>query len=85
MWGCPDLISKSLIFISTGSNDLFEYADCSGHWCKHNDTEFLQSLVASYTRFLKVFKAGGFNLHMHICFSPNEMLHKFIQELHRRF
>nr|CAB3487931.1 unnamed protein product [Digitaria exilis] len=59
MWGRADLISKSLIFINTGSNDLFEYTDCKGHRCKHNDTEFLQSLVASYAIFLKDLYGAG--------------------------
>jgi hypothetical protein len=53
-WGRADLISKSLIFISTGSNDLFEYTDFPDHNSNRNDTVFLESLVASYTSFLKV-------------------------------
>jgi len=52
-WGRADLMSKSLIFINTGSNDLFEYT-FSDHNCSRNDTEFLQSLVASYRSFLMV-------------------------------
>jgi hypothetical protein len=54
MVGSADLISRSLIFISTGNNDLFECADFSNHSCHDNYTEFLQSLVASYTKFVKV-------------------------------
>lgn len=51
-----DLLSKSLIFISTGSNDLFEYIDLGP---RSNDTEFLQSLVASYATFLKDLYGAG--------------------------
>jgi hypothetical protein len=55
----PDVISKSLVFISVGSNDLFEYAD---HYIteanisspSRNDTAFLQELIASYTSYVKV-------------------------------
>lgn len=46
-----DLLSESLFFISTGSNDLFEYADIGP---QNNDTELLQGLVASYAAYLKV-------------------------------
>lgn len=46
-----DLLSESLFFISTGSNDLFEYADIGP---QNNDTELLQGLVASYATYLKV-------------------------------
>jgi hypothetical protein len=52
-----DIISKSLFFISVGSNDLFEYAD---HFTvatgdpRRNDTEFLQCLVAYYAGYVKV-------------------------------
>jgi hypothetical protein len=46
-----DLLSQSLFFISTGSNDLFEYADIGP---QNNDTELLQGLVASYAAYLKV-------------------------------
>lgn len=51
--GTADLISRSLIFINTGSNDLFEYTDFPSNTTR-NDTEFLQSLVASYKGHLKV-------------------------------
>ena len=46
-----DLLSKSLFFISAGSNDLFEYIDIGP---QTNDTELLQSLVASYAAYLRV-------------------------------
>ncbi|CAL5030577.1 unnamed protein product [Urochloa decumbens] len=59
MWGHADLISRSLIFINTGNNDLFEYTDFKDHNCDHNNREFLQSLVASYTRFLKDLYGAG--------------------------
>ncbi|PAN39578.1 hypothetical protein PAHAL_7G253000 [Panicum hallii] len=58
-WGRADLISKSLIFISTGSNDLFEYTDFPDHNSNRNDTVFLESLVASYTSFLKELYGAG--------------------------
>ncbi|XP_066343594.1 GDSL esterase/lipase At4g16230-like [Miscanthus floridulus] len=45
-----DLLSKSLFFITTGSNDLFEYIDIGP---QTNDTELLQSLVASYAAYLR--------------------------------
>ncbi|KAG2567995.1 GDSL esterase/lipase At5g55050-like [Panicum virgatum] len=57
-WGRADLMSKSLIFINTGSNDLFEYT-FSDHNCSRNDTEFLQSLVASYRSFLMDLYGAG--------------------------
>lgn len=47
-----DVISKSLFFISAGSNDLFEYA--YSQQPNRNDTEFLQLLVVSYSKHLKV-------------------------------
>ena len=47
-----DLISKSLVFISVGSNDLFEYIDFPPA-PNRNDTQFLQDLVASYTCYVK--------------------------------
>jgi hypothetical protein len=43
-------LSRSIFFISTGSNDLFEYSLSS----RGNDWQFLQSLVASYKQYLKV-------------------------------
>ena len=56
-----DLISKSLVFISVGSNDLFEYADHliteannTSSSAIRNDTAFLQGLIASYTSNVKV-------------------------------
>ncbi|KAJ1272287.1 hypothetical protein BS78_06G190600 [Paspalum vaginatum] len=55
--GSADLLSKSLIFISTGSNDLFEYIDLR---LGSNDTEFLHGLVASYAAYLKdLYRAGA--------------------------
>ncbi|RCV34937.1 hypothetical protein SETIT_7G198400v2 [Setaria italica] len=58
-----DLISKSLIFISVGSNDLFEYADnftqANVSDPSRNDTEFLQRLIASYTGYVKDLYAAG--------------------------
>nr|XP_034606050.1 GDSL esterase/lipase At5g55050-like [Setaria viridis]TKW05956.1 hypothetical protein SEVIR_7G210300v2 [Setaria viridis] len=59
MWGHADLISRSLILINTGNNDLFECTDFPDHNCHRNDTEFLQGLVASYTRFLKDLYGAG--------------------------
>ncbi|CAL5025971.1 unnamed protein product [Urochloa decumbens] len=54
-----DLISKSLFFISVGSNDLFEYSD-SPQAHDRNDTQlFLQDLVASYTSHIKDLYAAG--------------------------
>jgi hypothetical protein len=47
-----DLISKSLFFISVGSNDLFEYSD-SLPAPGRNDTQFLLDLVANYTAYVK--------------------------------
>jgi len=44
-------LSKSLFFISAGSNDLFEYIDLGPH---DNDTKLLQDLVASYAAYLRV-------------------------------
>jgi len=56
-----DLISKSLVFISVGSNDLFEYADHliteannTSSSAIRNDTAFLQGLIASYKSNVKV-------------------------------
>ncbi|XP_020401108.1 GDSL esterase/lipase At5g55050 [Zea mays] len=51
-----DLLSQSLFFISTGSNDLFEYADIGP---QNNDTELLQGLVASYAAYLKDLYSAG--------------------------
>ncbi|CAN6276594.1 unnamed protein product [Urochloa humidicola] len=54
-------ISKSLILISAGSNDLFEYADFAVTHpnTSRNDTEFLQGLIASYTGYVKELYAAG--------------------------
>ncbi|KAL6882630.1 hypothetical protein ACP4OV_011320 [Aristida adscensionis] len=57
LWGskdqaAADRISKSLIFISVGSNDLFEYSDATPDPSR-DDAEFLQGLVTSYTSYLK--------------------------------
>jgi len=46
------LISRSLFFISVGSNDLFEYIDFPPA-PNRNDTQFLQDLVAAYTCYVK--------------------------------
>ncbi|XP_062224886.1 GDSL esterase/lipase At5g55050-like [Phragmites australis] len=53
-----DLVSKSLFFISAGSNDLFEYTDAPPV-PNRNGTEFLQRLVASYTAYLKDLYGAG--------------------------
>jgi hypothetical protein len=45
------LLSKSLFFISAGSNDLFVYSDIGP---QNNDTELLQGLVSSYAAYLRV-------------------------------
>ncbi|KAM0865658.1 hypothetical protein ACQ4PT_043127 [Festuca glaucescens] len=42
-------LSKSIFFISTGSNDIFEYS-----FSRSNDRQFLLGLVASYKYYLKV-------------------------------
>ncbi|XP_062224887.1 GDSL esterase/lipase At5g55050-like [Phragmites australis] len=52
-----DLVTKSLFFISVGSNDLFEHADITVD--NRNDTEFLQLLVASYSSYLKDLHRAG--------------------------
>jgi signal transduction protein with GAF and PtsI domain len=50
-----DLISRSLVFISVGSNDLFEYVDGNATSCPNrNDTAFLEGLVATYKSYLQV-------------------------------
>ncbi|KAF8656431.1 hypothetical protein HU200_060704 [Digitaria exilis] len=58
-----DLVSESLIFISVGSNDLFEYADyitkANISSSNRNDTEYLQGLIASYTSYIKELYAAG--------------------------
>ncbi|KAF8702465.1 hypothetical protein HU200_032843 [Digitaria exilis] len=58
-----DLVSESLIFISVGSNDLFEYADyitkANISSSNRNDTEYLQGLIASYTSYIKALYAAG--------------------------
>lgn len=52
------LVSRSLVFISVGSNDLFEYsdffADPKNRNVSRNDTAFLGGLVALYTAYVKV-------------------------------
>ena len=49
------LVSRSLVFISVGSNDLFEYVDGNATSCPgRNDTKFLQGLVAAYRGYLQV-------------------------------
>ncbi|KAI4981048.1 GDSL esterase/lipase At2g04570-like [Hordeum vulgare subsp. vulgare] len=42
------LLSKSIFFISTGSNDMFEYS-----FSRSNDRKFLLGLVAAYKHYLK--------------------------------
>ncbi|XP_037447732.1 GDSL esterase/lipase At1g29660-like [Triticum dicoccoides] len=42
------LLSKSIFFISTGSNDVFEYS-----FSRSNDRKFLAGLVAAYKDYLK--------------------------------
>ncbi|KAM0882667.1 hypothetical protein ACQ4PT_032173 [Festuca glaucescens] len=55
-----DLVSRSLVFISVGSNDLFEYAGSNATSCPNrNDTGFLQGLVASYRIYLQALYATG--------------------------
>ena len=44
-----NFLSKSIFFISTGSNDMFEYS-----LSPSNDRQFLLGLVASYKHHLKV-------------------------------
>ncbi|TVU14893.1 hypothetical protein EJB05_38390, partial [Eragrostis curvula] len=51
-------VSESLFFISTGSNDLFEYIDFKAPK-NRNDTEFLQQLVAFYSDHLKGLYGAG--------------------------
>lgn len=51
-----DVLSKSLFFISAGSNDLFEYIDIGP---QYNDTDLLQSLVASYSAYLRDLYGAG--------------------------
>ncbi|KAK1684631.1 hypothetical protein QYE76_045479 [Lolium multiflorum] len=55
-----DLISRSLVFISVGSNDLFEYVDGNATLSpSRNDTAFLQGLVAAYKSYLQELYAAG--------------------------
>jgi len=49
-----NFLSKSIFFISTGSNDMFEYSSSRG-----NDTEFLLGLVASYKYHLNALYRMG--------------------------
>ncbi|KAF7017790.1 hypothetical protein CFC21_031164 [Triticum aestivum] len=57
--GSYDLISRSLFFISVGSNDLFEYADAKNPPPNRNDTAFLKCLVDSYRTYLQELYALG--------------------------
>ncbi|XP_037482337.1 GDSL esterase/lipase At5g55050-like [Triticum dicoccoides] len=54
-----DLISRSLFFISVGSNDLFEYAHAKNPPPNRNDTAFLKCLVDSYKTYLQELHALG--------------------------
>ncbi|XP_047063962.1 GDSL esterase/lipase At5g45670-like [Lolium rigidum] len=55
-----DLVSRSLVFISVGSNDLFEYVGGNATSCPNrNDTAFLQGLVAAYRSYLQELYAAG--------------------------
>ncbi|KAM0846274.1 hypothetical protein ACQ4PT_055765 [Festuca glaucescens] len=55
-----DLVSRSLVFISVGSNDLFEYVGGNATSCPNrNDTAFLQGLVAAYRSNLQELYAAG--------------------------
>jgi hypothetical protein len=50
-----DLISRSLVFVSVGSNDLFEYVDGNATLSpSRNDTAFLEGLVGTYKCYLQV-------------------------------
>lgn len=59
----PGLVSESLVFISVGSNDLFEYsdffADPKNRNVSRNDTAFLGGLVALYATYVKDLYAAG--------------------------
>uniref|UniRef100_A0ACD5UTC8 Uncharacterized protein n=1 Tax=Avena sativa TaxID=4498 RepID=A0ACD5UTC8_AVESA len=58
--GSYDLVSRSLVFISVGSNDLFEYAGGNATLAPNrNDTAFLEGLVASYRSYLQELYAAG--------------------------
>lgn len=63
----PGLVSESLVFISVGSNDLFEYsdffADPRNRNASRNDAAFLQVLVALYAAYVKV-RYGAY-IHIH--------------------
>jgi lysophospholipase L1-like esterase len=55
-----DLVSRSLVFISVGSNDLFEYVGGNATSCPNrNDTAFLQGLVAAYRSYLQELYTAG--------------------------
>ncbi|KAE8794376.1 GDSL esterase/lipase [Hordeum vulgare] len=54
-----DLISRSLFFLSVGSNDLFEYADDKNPPPHRDDTAFLKCLVDSYKTYLQELYAAG--------------------------
>jgi hypothetical protein len=50
-----EIVSRSLAFISVGSNDLFEYVDGNATLSpSRNDTAFLGGLVATYKSYLQV-------------------------------
>jgi hypothetical protein len=50
-----DIVSRSVVFISVGSNDLFEYAGSNATSSpSRNDTAFLGGLVATYRSYLQV-------------------------------
>jgi len=57
--GSHDLISRSIFFISVGSNDLFEYADPYPPPSNRNDTAFLACLVDRYQTYLQLLHAAG--------------------------
>ncbi|CAM0903366.1 unnamed protein product [Alopecurus aequalis] len=55
-----DLVSRSLVFISVGSNDLFEYVDGNATLSPNrNDTVFLRDLVGLYRSNLQELYAAG--------------------------
>ncbi|KAF7003029.1 hypothetical protein CFC21_018412 [Triticum aestivum] len=57
--GSYDLISRSLFFISVGSNDLFEYADAKNPPPNRDDAAFLKCLDDSYRTYLQELYALG--------------------------
>jgi hypothetical protein len=53
--GSYGIVSRSLVLISVGSNDLFEYVDSNATLSPtRNDTAFLGGLVATYKSYLQV-------------------------------